>query len=199
MQIKNNHIQSESGFALVAAMVILMILVAVGIFSLNISNIEMLIAGNDKVIKEDFYNQERCLGRAKVNYRTWLTDAYLTAGAANASFPPPGNDGNGNGFNDDAECVDRNNNLVGTYKVRNIVDAATTINNWSDVADFAMPADHPANRYPQREHIDKPPVGSGFDVKNFEVRLFVITSYSSDNDKNSVVQEGVFKVFNKFE
>lgn len=189
----------ESGFALVAAMVILFILVAVGIFSLNISSFEMLVAANDKTIKEDFYNQERCVGQAKANYQTWLTNAYLTSTETTAAFPPAGNDLNGNGFNDSAECVDRNNNLVGTYKVKNIEENGTTINNWTDIGEFAAAADHPANRYPRKSHKATPRPGSGFDVTNWEERRFVITSYSSDNDKNSVVQEGVYKVFPKYQ
>jgi hypothetical protein len=47
-------------------------------------------------------------------------------------------------------------------------------------------------------HSSKPPVGSGFDPTNFQVRRYVITSYSDKQVNNVVVQKGIYKVFNKY-
>jgi Tfp pilus assembly protein PilX len=191
-------VENEDGFVLVAAMLILIILVVIGISATNTTNIEYQIAVNDRVAKEDFYNQETCLANGKFQFRTWLTTAYLNTAENAAFFPGAGTDANGNGINDLSECVDPNGIVTGSYKIRNVEASGTAIAGWEDIASFPTVAAHPANNFPTLAHIDKPDPGSGFDPKNFEIRRFVITSYSPDNDKKVVLQEGVYKVFNKF-
>ncbi len=191
-------VDNEGGFVLVAAMMILVILVIIGISATNTTNIEYRIAVNDRVAKEDFYNQETCLASGRIQFRTWLTTAFITTAETAAFFPPAGADVNANGINDLSECVDQNGIVVGSYKVKNVENSGTDIAGWEDIANFVSVADHPANNFPVMEHKDKPDPGSGYDPRNFEIRRFAITSYSPDNDKNVVLQEGVYKVFNKF-
>ena len=50
--------QNEEGFVLVATLVILMLLVVLGISTTTNTNIELQIAGNDKVYKQNFYQAE---------------------------------------------------------------------------------------------------------------------------------------------
>ena len=192
---------NEDGFVLAAAMVVLLVLVILGIAATNITNTEYMIAANDRVAKVDFYNQEDCLAQGKFNFRTWMTTAFITAGETTAYFPING-DANGNGINDTVEsnCLDPNGILVGMYKVRKIepsVPPTPIAGGWLDEADFGAPANHPANIFPPMAHTDKPPPGSGYDQAHFQIRRFVMTSYSPDNDRNVILQEGVYKVFNR--
>jgi hypothetical protein len=53
-----NIIRNESGFALVFAMLALMVLTTLGVYIMNTSSFEMLIAGNDKWQKRTFYQAE---------------------------------------------------------------------------------------------------------------------------------------------
>ncbi len=193
---------NEDGFVLAAAMVVLLVLVILGIAATNISNTEYLIASNDRMIKVDFYNQEGCLAQGRFNFRTWLTSAFIGAGETTAVFPING-DANGNGINDTIEsnCLDPNGIVVGLYKVRKIEATGTPIlAGWADnnTVDPVVAAKHPANQFPPMAHADKPPPGSGYDPKNFEIRRYVMTSYSPDLDRKVILQEGVYKVFNKY-
>lgn len=197
-RLPKNTVNNQGGFVLITSLVIMVVLVLLGTFALNTTNVELQISGNDRVAKEDFFNQENCITTGKFNFRTWLTTAYLNTAETSAFYPPAGNDANGNGFNDASECTDPNGVVRGAYKVKNIEDTGAPIAIWDDSASFPNAADHPANKYPTLAHKDKPPVGSGTDPANFEIRRFVITSYSPENDRNTVVQQGVFKIFNKF-
>ncbi len=205
-------IDNEDGFVLVVAMLVLIILVVIGIAATNTTNVEYQIAVNDRVAKEDFYNQETCLADGKYQFRTWLTTTYITTAENAAFFPPAGTDANGNGINDISECNDANGVVVGAFKIRNVEDSGpsnsgTPINGWEDQAIFCADPNnctqseinnHPANKFPAMSHKDKPIPGSGYDPKNFEIRRYVVTSYSPDTNKNVILQEGVYKVFNKF-
>jgi len=202
---------NEDGFVLVATMVILLVLVVLGISASNTTNTEILIATNDKDIKENFYDQETCLATAKYNYRTWLTTAFVATPETVAFFPPAGGaDVNGNGINDISECVDPNGLVIGSFKVRDIEATGTPIAGWEDLPDNPSQTEqdeHPANRFPDGlAHVDKPdPASLGDadpdtvnDERNFEIRRYVITSYSPDITKNAILQEGTFMVFNNF-
>ena len=138
-------------------------------------------------------------------FRSWLTNAYLSDKETDAFFPAAGTDANGNGVNDLSECVDPTGIVRGSFKVRNVEDTDTPVTNWEDIANFNTPDDHPANDYPPMAHRDKPdPVsessmeGKGYDPKNFEIRRYVITSYSPEAGRATVLQQGAFKVFNKY-
>lgn len=208
---------NNDGFVLVTALIIMVVLILFGTFALNTTNVEIQIAGNDRVAKEDFTNQEGCVTNGKFQFRTWLTAAYLTAGETAAFFPPAGAvDANANGIADASECwfpplpalapPALQPVLRGSYKIRNIEDTGTPIAGWTDAADFGAPANHPANQFPPLAHIDKPdPISlteleaanKGYDPKNFIIRRYLITSYSPEVDRNTILQQGVFKVFNK--
>jgi len=189
---------NRDGFILVTSLVIMLVLILLGTFAFNMTVAELQIARNDRVAKEDFYNQESCIASGKFQFRTWLTTAYLIKSETTAFFPPAGNDTNGNGFNDLSECKDPNGIVRGAYKVRDIEITGTSIAGWDDAASFPNAADHPANKFPKMAHKDKPVPGSGTDPKNFEIRRYVMTSYSPENDRNIVLQQGVYKIFNKF-
>ena len=191
-------IKNEKGFVLIASMLMLMVLTIIGVAATNTTTIELKIAGNDRIANEDFYDQEASLLNGKISYRDWLTTAYLTNAETTAFFPAAGTDANGNGINDLSEFVDSSGNVIGSYKVKNIVSSTANITGWEDLASFGAAANHPANNAPTISHRGKPDPGTGYDPKNFEVRRYVITSYSPNNDRKVVLQEGTYKVFNKF-
>lgn len=197
--LTNTHVTGPDGFVLVTALIIMVILVSLGTFALNTTNVELQISGNDRLAKENLFNQENCVTSGKFQFRNWLTTTYLTAPETTASYPPSGST--------ESNCVSPNNAalVLGKYKVKNIEATGTDID-WDDSAvRFLNNANHPANNYPTLAHRDKPdPVSedsveqTGSDPKNFEIRRFVITSYSPEADRNVTVQQGVYKVFNKF-
>ncbi len=207
---------NERGFALIAAMVFLVILTVMGVMALDITTLEIQMSGNDRVYREDFYNQEKTLAIAKLRYKKWLTSDYLLAGSKTACFPDntvtlsSSDDVNENNIiddsevtnKDDSEVTNKNDKVIGSFKVRkNVVDTPqnpVTVSNWKDIKNFGDAADHPANKVPRLSHRDKPIPGTGYDPKNFEIRRFTITAYSPVDDRNVTVQEGVYKVFNKY-
>nr|WP_319392832.1 PilX N-terminal domain-containing pilus assembly protein [uncultured Desulfobacter sp.] len=193
-----NHVNNQQGFALISVLLFLVLLTVIGLAALNTTDVELQITGNDRVYKTDFYNQEMSLAVGKLNYRTWLTTAYLTSDESSAYFPQAGTDVNGNGITDDSEIVN-NGKVVGSYRVRNNESSGTDISGWEDLADFGSAADHPANQIPALDHRGKPIPGSGYDPKNFEIRRFTITAYSVEDDRKVILQEGVYKVFNKYD
>lgn len=50
--------RNENGFVLVASLMVLLILVVVGIAAINTTNTELLIAGNERVARDNFYKAE---------------------------------------------------------------------------------------------------------------------------------------------
>lgn len=200
--MKNSKlVNDEKGFALVGAMLILIVVTILGLSLSTTTSLEHLIATNDRVEKNDFYNQESCLADAHVAYRTWMSDTFISAGETVAFFPEAGQDRDGNGTLDttDAQCVDNNSVQVGSFMVRKIEGTGTDIVTWADMASVGnVAANHPANAFPNMDHIDKPDADTGYGASKFEFRRFAITSYSSDQDRNTILQEGVFKAFNKF-
>ncbi|NWH06703.1 pilus assembly PilX family protein [Desulfobacter latus] len=192
-----NYMNNQQGFALISTMLFLVLLTVIGIAGLNTTSVELQVTGNERVYRTDFYNQEMSLAVGKLNYKTWLTSAYLTTSESAAYFPIAGTDSNSNGISDVSEII-KGGKVIGSYRVRNNVSTATDITNWEDLADFGSAANHPANKIPALAHRDKPPPGSGYDPKNFEIRRFTITAYSVDDDRKVILQEGVYKAFNKY-
>ena len=193
-----NHVNNQQGFALISVMLFLVLLTVIGIAAVNTTSVELQITGNDRIYRTDFYNQEMSLAVGKLNYRTWLTTAYLISDEDAAYFPVAGTDSNGNGITDVSEII-KNGEVIGSYRVRNNVSSTADISNWEDQADFGTnAADHPANQIPVLNHQDKPIPGTGYDPKNFEIRRFTVTAYSVDDDRKVILQEGVYKVFNKY-
>ncbi len=192
---------NERGFALIAAMVFLVILTAMGVMALDITTLEIQMSGNDRVHREDFYNQEKTLAVAKLRYKKWLKSDYLLDDSRTACFPDKNvtsPDDNGNGIADDSEVTNKDDKVIGSFRIRKNVAADVDVKNWEDLNDPNEAANHPANRVPLLSHRDKPIPGTGYDPQNFEIRRFTITAYSPDKDRNVIVQEGVYKVFNKF-
>lgn len=190
-------INNERGFVLVVSLLMLSILMIIGIAATNTTTIELQIAGNDRFAKQDFYSQETSLTNAAVRVDDWLP--ILLVPGNNAFFPPPpttssNTDLNGNGVDDRSDYVDSNGNVVGSYKVRKVVLVPTAVTTWDDAGDYANAADHPANKVPLLDYKDKPPVGSGF-AQNLVIARYAITSYSTQNNRNAIVQTGVYKVF----
>ncbi len=179
----------EDGFILVASMMILVILMTIGIAATNVTNIEQQIAANDRIINEDMYNQEACVTRAKYDYRNWLTVTTLLDDSTenDAHFPSTVEQ------DEKAKVFNFNNETVGEYKIRKFSETFVPI------AEFeAEQVNHPANDYPLLAFMDKPDPGSGYDPANFEIRRFLVTCYSNDVQRNAVIQEGTYKVFNKY-
>jgi len=191
-QLRNN----ENGFVLVVSLLFLLILTIIGIIATGTTSLELQIAGNDRFAKEDFYNQEASLVNGQLRYEDWLSP--LLSGGDTAFFPPSPTttypDSNGNGVDDRADYVDSNGNVVGSYKVRKVVATSTLVTGWDDVGTYTTAADHPANNLPLLDHRDKPPVGSHFG-QNMVIARYAITSYSTQNNQNAIVQAGVYKVF----
>lgn len=188
---KGPQINNEQGFVLAGAMMVLVVLVLIGLRTMDTTTIESQIASYDRTEKVQFYNQETCLGTAKMLSGNWLTTAFITSSDATAAYPPAvsaANDLDGDGIMDASEVNDINGTTVASYEVRHITTTAYTAGGLSNFA----------NDVPNLSHIDKPPPGAGYSQDNFEVRQYSVTCQPPDVRQRVVLQEGMFKVFNKF-
>lgn len=204
----------EQGFVLITAMFFLILVTILGILATDTTTIEVQIAANDRIYKSDFYDQEMVLAAGKLNYRDWLTAEYLNPPSggdeSTVYFPNAGDEDEvelslitkkgqvlGKSTEDDPE-------VVGGFKVRNIHNLKDgsgnrkIITGWGDNDDFGGAANHPGNNLPDLDHRAKPLPGTGYDLKNFEIRRFAITAYSTREDRKVILQEGLFKVFNRY-
>lgn len=193
---KDDPVSDNNGFILVITLLIMLVLVILGTFALNSTTVELRIAGNDRVIKEDFYDQEACATVGAASSRTWLTDDYLASNPESAHYPPASNSGI-------SKCRNNANIVSASFKIRNIVYGDHPITDWADIAKFAAPAKHPANQIPKMEHVDKPPPADEdtpdtaiTGQSGFEIRRYAVTSYSPREGRNAIVQKGLYKVFN---
>jgi PilX N-terminal len=77
-----NHLQNESGVALVTGLVVMVLLTAIGTYAIHITEIDETIAGNLKTSKQAFYVAEAGLQHTKTflnqNKGSWSTYAYVT-------------------------------------------------------------------------------------------------------------------------
>jgi cytoskeletal protein CcmA (bactofilin family) len=79
-----NHLQNESGVALVTGLVVMVLLTAIGTYAIHMTEIDETIAGNLKTSKQAFYVAEAGLQHAKTflnqpaNKGSWSTYAYTT-------------------------------------------------------------------------------------------------------------------------
>jgi Tfp pilus assembly protein PilX len=168
----SNNKKDERGFVLVAALLVLAIVTAIGIAATTTSTIELQVSGNTKQTASDFYITEGSLIDTMETPGNWLTTSFLTAGETAASYT--GNiDLNSDGTND------------ATVEIRCIEDTSTAITGLSSSA----------NNLPVRSHRGSPPSGSGYSLKHFEVHRYGITVTSTA--ENSQIQAGVWKIFNK--
>jgi len=194
----SQNINNQKGFVLATSMLMLMVLTLIGISATTTTTTELQIAGNDRFAKQDFYNQEASLVNAEVRVDDWLPT--ILAGGPTAFFPPPptttptNTDVNGNGIDDRSDYVDSSGNVVGSYKVRKIESPAVTVTGWEDISAYSSAADHPANQVPVMSYTDKPPVGSGYGGL-LVIARYAITSFSNENNRNAILQQGVYKVY----
>ncbi|MBU0484843.1 MAG: hypothetical protein KKB30_10060 [Proteobacteria bacterium] len=191
-------VRNEEGYVLVAALMFLSIVSVFGIFATNTTTVEQQIAINEKASSKDFYNQENCLSTAKMRYPDWLDEdmlGYAVNDPKQAYYPSenltPDNDDNGNGIYDLTELRDPDTEeVLARFEVRSSEGSADglKIDKLSDAA----------NDYPPMNHIDIPPIGSGYSQRDFETRRFVVTCENPDDARDIILQEGVYKIFNKF-
>ncbi|MDY0190198.1 MAG: hypothetical protein RBR22_05640 [Desulfuromonas sp.] len=193
--------RNQHGFVLLSAMLFLLLLTTIGILATNTSTIELQIASNDRIIKTDFYNQEMALATSIVNHNDWFTGSFASDATTSAYFPEPGTtetDSNDNGIDDRSEILNSSGEIIAIYKARKIVSPQADISTWEDLDSFGDDAaNHPANQIPVLSHTGKPPVGKGYDPRDFYVRRYAITAYSPRNDRNVMLQQGVFRAFPK--
>ncbi|OQY21843.1 MAG: hypothetical protein B6I37_08055 [Desulfobacteraceae bacterium 4572_35.2] len=199
--MKKRYINNEGGFVLITSLLMLVILTIIGISATNTTTVELQIAGNDRIAKQVFYNQEMALTTSLVNHSDWLTGPFASDSTISAYFPKPGTtatDSNGNGIDDSSEILDSSGEIVAIYKARKIVSPQSDIATWEDLDSFNNDAaNHPANQIPVMSHTGKPPVGHGYGLLTFYVRRYAITAYSPRNDRNVILQQGVFRAFPK--
>jgi hypothetical protein len=196
------QLQNERGFVLISSMLFLILLTTIGIMATDTTNVELQIASNDRMIKQDFYNQEMGLAVAKIDNSTWAGGSFATDSNIAAYFPPNSSaanfiDDNENGIDDRSEITNSEGELVSIYKARKIVSPAQNITTWEDQGAFGNPEDHPANMIPVMQHKGDPPIGRGYDPAKFYVRRYAITAYSPRDDRKIVLQEGLFRAFSK--
>lgn len=169
-------IDNESGMISILSLMTLVILTVAGVVAIAISNNETGIVRNEQIAAMDFYEAESGLNDARVNYNNWLTNDFLTQAqtAANSTFGTIAEDDDGNPLATvRARCIENNNSGDVTPIFNNVADE--------------MPA---------MAHIGPPPEGSGYSLKYFESRRYSLTATSGSG--NTIVQAGVWKVFNKY-
>jgi hypothetical protein len=167
---------NEDGFALVAAILISVILILIGVYTLWTSNAEVRVVRNEADLTLEFYNAEGGAVDALENYNRaptqWLTDAFLLAGPTAAG--------------NIVTSYDTNGKAVAMVEVRCIENAGISIPGLSAAA----------NHLPLQNHVGPPPSGAGFSLKYFEARNYGLTATSTTG--NTQIQIGAWKVFNKY-
>lgn len=183
----NGTTDNQQGFVLVIALFMLVILVAIGIFATDTAIFETRIATYDKSEKIVFFDQETCLATAKIIPEKWLKIPFIQGDSNTVYFPPSGNDDNNNNINDDSE-VKNGAKILGTFEVRHLTLSPTNIGNLKKES----------NSIPKIKYKNKPPTGSGF-TQDFLIRQYAVTCQPISSKNNVILQEGVYKVFNKFD
>ena len=175
----NTRIRNEEGSVIVLSMVLLVLLTILGISATRTSSIEVQIASNERQAIQNQYQAEAGNHYALEISSTWMTDNFLTT-AANAAYVDSSVDPSL------AVDIDADGTNDATIEIRCIESTGTAIAGLSDGA----------NNLPVQQHITAPPAGSGYSLKNYEVRRYGITATSTNG--NSQVQLGAYKVFNKY-
>lgn len=165
-------VENEKGFVFIVCILLLFVLTIAGIATVRTSSTEVLTVRNQGQIIREFYQAETGLIDAFEN-PVWLLDnTFITSSPTTAKWT--------NGV------TKIDGNKMATYEVRCIEALGTTVDGLSDFA----------NKVPAIQHIGPPPVGSHYSVDDFEVRRYAVTAKSATG--NTIVQGGVWKVFNKF-
>ena len=174
MILENSYqpLDNESGIVTIFALFVLVILTITGIAAIHNSNNETQIVSSEQISSAGFYDAESGVNDARINYVEWLTDDFLNAEITEASDE----------F--DAFSTNTMGNPVATIKVRCIEQTGQSVFD-GEVAD----------EIPLMPHTNTPPSGSGYSAKYFQIRRYSITSTATSDD--SVVQVGVWKIFNK--
>ena len=165
--------ENEKGFVFIVCILLLFVLTIAGIATVRTSGTEVLTVRNQGQIIREFYQAETGMIDAFEN-PVWLLDNDFMTEATNFS---------------EADTILNGPPKIASYKVRRIETIGTTVPVYPELTDFE-------NDVPAIQHIGPPPVDSGYSVKHFEVRRYAVTARSATG--NSVVQGGVWKVFNKF-
>jgi Tfp pilus assembly protein PilX len=175
----NTRIGNEEGSVIVLSMVLLVLLTILGISATRTSTIEVQIASNEIHAVQNLYQAEAGEHFAVETSDTWMSNPFLTAAETVAYVdslidPSLAVDIDADGTNDV------------TIEIRCIESSGTDISQLTDSA----------NNLPARRHISSPPPGSGYSLKDYEVRRYGITATSTSG--NTKVQIGAYRVFNKF-
>ncbi len=172
-KIFRETIENETGIVSIMTLMIVVALTIGGIVAISIANNEAQIVRNEQISNIDFYQAESGINDARINYINWMDDDFLTTEITSAKQEI------------DSVATDSNGDPLASMQIRCIESTATPVFS-GGVAD----------RIPAMNHIAPPPAGSGYSVKYFETRRYSITATS--NNGGTVVQTGVWKVFNKF-
>jgi len=165
-------LNSENGFAIVACLLILTILILAGMFGVRKSSTELSIVRNEGQILLEFYDAEAGLVDTLENPTTWMDNPFLLL--EDSGFTPAPLD---------YPAV----NPEATIQVRAIAD---------DDPISPLLGGGPADKVPIMKHIAPPPDESGYSMLLFETRKYGVTAVSTDG--NTQLQVGAWKVFNKF-
>jgi Tfp pilus assembly protein PilX len=175
----NTRMGNEEGSVIVLSMVMLVLLTMLGISATRTSTIEVQIASNEIHAVQNLYQAEAGEHSAVETSDTWMSNPFLTATETTAYVdssidPSLAVDIDADGTNDV------------TIEIRCIESSGTNIAQLTSSA----------NNLPVRRHISSPPVGSGYSLRDYEVRRYGITATSTRG--NTKVQMGVYRIFNKF-
>jgi len=176
-------LNNEEGMVMIVTLMVMMMLTISGVVAIDISNNETSIVRNEQFASSEFYNAETGINDARLNFNSWLDNNFLNSSVttANRTWQSISTDDSGNG--------------LATLQIRCIEGTGSSVFD----ADPTTPAIDPgdvADEMPIMSHKASPPEGSGYSVKYFEVRRYSITSTS--NTGNTVLQTGIWKVFNKY-
>lgn len=163
----------ESGYVLVLAVMMLLIVTIIGIAASRTAETELQISSNERQIVDNFYDAEGALIEKLEQPETWMTTDFLIAGETAAGALDANVDFDGDGTPD------------GVVEIRCIEDTGTAVGGLSAAA----------NNLPAQLHRSPPPPGSRYSLRHFEVRRYGVTSTSADG--NSQIQTGVWRLFNR--
>ena len=168
------HYTDQKGSAIITAIMISLLILLIGMVTMDVANNETTIEGNTIRETMDFYYVDGAASEALESADNWLVN--LT-GSPTTSFTSL-----------NSTFLDRNGNPTALLEARCIEPTLVTIGQLSD----------PANDIPPLRHTSSPPEGSGYGMKSFEIRRFAITATSSTGLGSNAIQVGAWKVFNKF-
>lgn len=160
--------QREQGSVLVVSVMILMLLSVIGVAAFKTTNIELYIARNDEIAKENFYTCESGLNQAMALSSDWLngTSALLTSNASHGFF-----------LDLDADGTDET--VIG---VERITTNSTNSTNLPSLPHISTP---PAGSGFGVKH---------FEVRRFAIS---VTTNSTSGSGQTAIQGGCWKIFQK--